>query len=87
MSRKKSNPFTKSFFTLFVAVTSPMLIVFVFIALIQTAALHIEGKKIKSLASVNAKLLSFYSHVLEYITHINPTPPFPFSSWKNRYDS
>lgn len=85
MSKQKPNPFTHIFFIVLLALTAPLLSVFVIIALIQSLSVHLKGEPIDSLVIISTSLLSFFLHIIEYITYVRPTPPFPFSAWKNHY--
>lgn len=86
MKQHNKDLIVRLFFVLLIVSAYPILKMLLFIALVQMLSLYTHNLPVDSLIVISKNLLSYLLDALEYLTGISSTPPFPFSSWRNRYD-
>ncbi|MCP8352062.1 DUF4389 domain-containing protein [Candidatus Synchoanobacter obligatus] len=86
MPKNTSSILIRVFFSLLLIFLAPMLGVIILIAIIQTTLTHLSHQPNMHLLDISKYIISYICQIVEYLTMVSHTPPYPFSPWNNRYD-
>ena len=74
------------FILLFIVTVSPLTTILILISIIQPIAKYFTGMPVDSLTLITQHTLSYLIQMIEYITYLSTSAPFPLNAWKNHYE-